>query len=358
MDIKITNVNTLPVPTWRWLKLNDTTVSCSDTGNFVQIKPQIDNLTDDVELTHQKKESFPEINTGMGNNTKEFAQNHAAQINFFTVKENAKIEEPIILTYKLADNNFFVDDNYIVAKKNSKATIVIAYTSEYNAGGFHGSSVKIYAEENAQIEVVQLQTLGKNYTNFDDIGAGGADNAVIKTYQIELGSNKNWIGTNIDLTADKMQTHLKNSYLAKENQALDINYVVNIWGKKTDSTIISKGILMNNAKKTLRGTLDFKRGSKGSVGNESEEVLLLDPDIQNKSIPLILCSEEDIEGNHSASIGEIDEQQLFYLYSRGLNDAQIRHMQIESKIQLICNELPQQLHSLVLDYKQEAFKDE
>ncbi len=181
---------------------------------------------------------------------------------------------------------------------------------------------------------------------------------MVKVNQIELGAQKNWVGTNVDLTEKKAQTHLKSTYLTKENQVLDMNFVVNIWGKKTESTIVSNGILMHNAQKTLRGTLDFKRGSKGSVGNESEDVLLLDSDIQNKSIPLILCGEEDIEGNHAASIGEMDEEALYYLKTRGLNDAQIRHMQIESRIQLICNELPEELHEYVLDYKQEAFKNE
>lgn len=358
MNIEVTNANQLPVPTWRWLKLNSTTIACDNPGNFVFIKPEIKNLTNDIEFANHKLANFPEITTGIGDNAKEFAQNHAAQINSFTIKENAQLEKPLILTYKLADNNFFVDDNYILAKKNSKATIILAYTSDYNASGLHGSSVKVYAEENAQIEVIQLQTLGKNYTNFDDIGATSEADSVVKINQIELGALKNWLGINVELTSAKAQTHIKNSYLAKENQVIDMNYVVNIYGKKTETTILSRGILMHNAEKTMRGTLDFKRGSKGAVGNESEEVLLLDSDIRNKSIPIILCGEEDIEGNHAASIGEMDEQQLFYLRTRGLNDEQIRHMQIESKIQLICNELPEELHSYVLDYKQEAFKNE
>ncbi len=358
MNLEIKNANKLPEPTWRWLKLNSTTVSCENPGTYVTLQPQVSNLNDDVELGGQPFADFPKINTGMGDEAKEFAQNHAGKVNNIKIKRDAQLEKPIIFTYKLADNNFFVDDNYIYAEKNSKATVIFAYTSDYQAKGFHGSSVKIFAEENAQIEVVQLQTLGQGYYSFDDVGATSAPSAVVKVNQIELGAQKNWVGTNVDLTEKKAQTHLKSTYLTKENQVLDMNFVVNIWGKKTESTIVSNGILMHNAQKTLRGTLDFKRGSKGSVGNESEDVLLLDSDIQNKSIPLILCGEEDIEGNHAASIGEMDEEALYYLKTRGLNDAQIRHMQIESRIQLICNELPEELHEYVLDYKQEAFKNE
>ena len=133
-----------------------------------------------------------------------------------------------------------------------------------------------------------------------------------------------------------------------------MNYIVNILGQKTKTNLTTNGILMHNAQKTHRATLDFKQGCKGSIGTEAENVLLLDEDIYNKSIPLILCGEDDIEGNHSASIGEMDKEQLFYLQTRGLNERQIRQMQIDSKLQLITTNLPEELHTYISTYQQEA----
>ncbi len=358
MNIEIKNANTLPVPTWRWLKLNDSVISCPDPGSWAQLAPRLDNPVSGITVTAVKPDKFPEITTGIGKNAKEFAEAHAGTVRNIIIEENTQAAAPVILTYKLGDSNFFVDDNYIYAKKNSKTTIVFAYDSDYNAGGFHASSTKIYAEENAEIEVIQLQTLGKNYYNFDDVGSDSAANATVQVKQLELGGIKNWLGICSNLTKDKSQAHIKSSYIAQQNQFVDINYVVDIYGKNTESTVICNGILMHNAHKVMRGSLDFKRGSKGSVGNESEDVLLLDPGIINRSIPLILCGEEDIEGNHAASIGEMDENELYYLRTRGLSDKDIRHMQIESRVQLICNELPEVLHPLVLEFKQEAYKNE
>ena len=76
-------------------------------------------------------------------------------------------------------------------------------------------------------------------------------------------------------------------------------------------------MLNGNAFKLFRGSIDFVKGCAGSVGNEKEDVLLLGDDVVNQTIPLILCAEEDVEGNHGASIGELDEKTLFYLMSRG-----------------------------------------
>ena len=66
------------------------------------------------------------------------------------------------------------------------------------------------------------------------------------------------------------------------------------------------------------GTIDFKKGSSGSTGDELETVLMLGDDVENKTIPLILCAEEDVAGNHGATIGELDEETLFYFESRGI----------------------------------------
>lgn len=358
MNIKVEKVNTLPAPTWRWLKMNDTVIDCPNPGTWTQLAPHLTNPVSGISVTAQAPNDFPKINTGAGSNAEEFARTHAGTVQNIVIAEDTQADEPVVFTYKLHDGAFFVDDSYVYAKKGSKSTIVFAYDSDYNAGGFHAASVKIYAEENAEVEVIQLQTLGKNFYSLDDVGSDSQASGVVKVNQIELGAAKAWAGINSELTAAKAQAHIKSSYIVQQDQSLDLNYVVNIWGKKTESTVLSSGILMHNAKKIMRGTLDFKRGSKGSVGNESEDVLLLDPDIQNKSIPLILCGEEDIEGNHAASIGEIDEKELYYLRTRGLDDKSIRHMQIESRIQLMCNELPEQLHQQVIDYRQEAYKNE
>ena len=69
--------------------------------------------------------------------------------------------------------------------------------------------------------------------------------------------------------------------------------------------------MRDTAFKLFRGTIDFVKGSAGSVGNEKEEVLLIDEKCVNQTIPIILCAEEDVVGNHGATIGKPDEELLF-----------------------------------------------
>ena len=109
---------------------------------------------------------------------------------------------------------------------------------------------------------------------------------------------------------------------------------------KTQSNMQAGGVLRDHAFKLYRGTIDFKWGAKGAVGNEKEDVLLLSNDVVNQTIPLILCAEEDVEGNHGATIGKLDDELLFYLESRGMNREQIYEMMAMAKVDAVCRKIP------------------
>lgn len=113
-------------------------------------------------------------------------------------------------------------------------------------------------------------------------------------------------------------------YLGQREQTVDINLVVNHYGKSTESEINASGALKDSSSKIFRGTIDFKTGSSDSVGNEKETVLMLGDGVINKTVPLILCAEENVVGNHGATIGELDDETLFYFESRGIGKAGLK----------------------------------
>ena len=90
----------------------------------------------------------------------------------------------------------------------------------------------------------------------------------------------------------------------------------------------------------LRGTVDFQRGAKRGVGHESEDVLLFSPNARNRTAPLILCGEEEVEGQHAASVGRLDENKLYYLRSRGLSEAQARRLMVDARFAPAIDKIP------------------
>ena len=103
--------------------------------------------------------------------------------------------------------------------------------------------------------------------------------------------------------------------------------------------MVVKGTLQDKAKKTYRGSIDFKSGCKGADGEETEDVLVLSKDAVNKSVPLILCNEEDIAGEHASTIGKLGDGILFYMQSRGLSKENAEKIMAQAKIRSVASRI-------------------
>lgn len=129
------------------------------------------------------------------------------------------------------------------------------------------------------------------------------------------------------------------AYLGNKEQKFDISMIMSHGGKKSVSDIHNLGALSGNAKKSFRGTLDFLHGATASEGAEEDTCLLLDPTVKSISLPLLLCKEDNVVGNHAASAGQIDHNKLFYLMSRGFSEVEAKHIIVESMIRPIIDRI-------------------
>ena len=102
---------------------------------------------------------------------------------------------------------------------------------------------------------------------------------------------------------------------------------------------MTTGALCDRSKKNFRGTLDFLRGCRKAVGSETDECLLLSPHVHSVSLPLLLCKEDDLEGDHASSAGQIDKDKLYYLMSRGFSEKGAQLIIVESNIRPVIDGL-------------------
>ena len=174
------------------------------------------------------------------------------------------------------------------------------------------------ARRNATIRLVQIQNTQEGSRLVSAVEGECEEGGRIELYQVLAGKGDVYGDSKIELNGDGASFEAETGYLARKQQKVDINLVVNHRGKHTECEINAAGALMDAASKIFRGTIDFKRGASDSVGNEKETVLMLGDDVTNRTVPLILCAEENVVGNHGASIGQLDDETLFYFESRGI----------------------------------------
>lgn len=146
----------------------------------------------------------------------------------------------------------------------------------------------------------------------------------------DLGRGDYSAEVEIDLRGDDSAADLEAVYFGDGKRKLDFNYMIRQRGKNTQATMNVRGALTDKADKIFRGTLDFQRGAKGSKGRELEEVIILSSGTRNRSVPLMLAAEDEVDGHHAVSVGRLDEEKIFYLMSRGLDISAAERLIVEA----------------------------
>ena len=185
-----------------------------------------------------------------------------------------------------------------------------------------------------------IQRLGRSYDYYEDLGVSTEPNAQIEIVRLDIGAGRVYNGANASLIGKGSSLNLKGAFYLPEGALKDTNYIAQHIGEQTFSKMEVSGLLDRDSEKSFRGTLDFKKGSKGSMGSENEDIIFLDEIKSNKSVPLILCGEEDVDGVHGASIGQISQEVLFYLNARGLTEQEARTLVTKSKLKKLSDAIP------------------
>ena len=164
--------------------------------------------------------------------------------------------------------------------------------------------------------------------------------ARVEFISADLGRGDYSADVEIDLAGDDSAADLNAVYFGDGKRKLDFNYVIRQRGKRTSANMNVRGALSQNCDKIFRGTLDFQRGSKGSTGRELEEVIILSSGTRNRSVPLMLAAEDEVDGHHAVSIGRLDEEKIFYLMSRGLDKSEAERLIVEAAFNPVVEKIP------------------
>lgn len=328
-NINEMKINKLPAKTWYWLRMNDTALNWNPdmTGCSVKI--------DGGKEADKQASDFDGIETGAGRDADVlFGAQTAGKV--LVADETNKGQKVYIQIDRAGKGSSgFVD---VQADEGSDLTVIETFGADgtlAEAGSSLAFRTRFNIEKDAHIRLVQVFMQDENTSVLNDVGSECAENGQFDVLQIFIGKGNLYNGVRTELIGKKSATTMSIGYLGQKKQVIDINLIVNHIGKKTNCDIQVDGTLKDAAEKIFRGSIDFKTGSSDSKGAETENVLLLGDDVVNKTIPLILCAEENVEGSHGATIGELDEDTLFYFASRGIDMETAEDMMTKGKMEVL-----------------------
>lgn len=323
--------NFIPCNTWNSTRVNNTEVLLPNLSpkEYSLVKNENKNL----DFSYEKFSFSKELTETL----KAFTN---LSLDFVSIKENSL--NKIVSLELNEENNQLVDIIKIKAEENSTLNLALDYFSKEDVKGFRHTIIEVEAEENSNVKIFLSQRFSLDILSIQSVYYKVKKNANVEFIQVDLGSKENYLSYIGELAEKEANVSINSIYFGKNNQKLDFNYVANQIGQATNYDLSIKGALADRAQKTCRATIDFKRGSSTSKGSEQEYVTLLSDDIRNVAVPILLCTEDDVEGLHAASAGKIDEDILFYIMSRGFSETEAKRLILESKfaetIDLIENE--------------------
>lgn len=233
------------------------------------------------------------------------------------------------------ENTELVDDIEIVANEGTKATIIIKYALNEDIQVFHNGIIRVNAKQNSNVKIILVNLINTKSENFISIENNFEANAKVNYTIVDFGGKHSITNYYSNLTGENSDNSLNTIYLGKENQLFDLNYIAELRGVKTNIDIDVQGALKDIARKHFKGTIDFKKGCKKATGNENEACMLLSDKAKSIALPMLLCSEEEVEGNHSSSAGKIGEKELFYIMSRGFELKEAMKLMVRARFNKI-----------------------
>ena len=372
--LTLNNVNAMPAPTWHRLHMNETTIEvpaglagesdvvlegaedlAGEAGAFdgavatlqkeldarratepADTRAMLKAAEDDVDphdlnipalSTYEKRAVREEaaqdvaaaFECGMGPEVQAYLERMAGKEDRRTLvaKAGSAHTATVRVTAKDAAANVAAID--VIAEENAQVALTVAFDSPNPGSGLVGLSLRVFAGKGSRVDVSTFHTLSPTWTVLDDEGYIADENARIAVSHRVLGAGKSYTGLACDLRGDGSDADISTRYVGHGEETIDFNYVVRHRGKKTTCNLDANGVLADSSRKVLRGTIDLVHGCKGSVGSERETVLLADENVDNKTIPIILCDEDDVAGNHGATIGHVRPEQMNYLMTRGIS---------------------------------------
>ncbi len=210
----------------------------------------------------------------------------------------------------------------------------------YSTDSLHSAVVEIIVKPGGRCRYTTIQNWSNNVYNLVTKRAVAYENATMEWVDANLGSKLTMKYPAIWLMGEGAHGEVLSIAFAGEDQHLDAGGKAVHIAPNTSSIITSKSISRGGGRASYRGLLEVAKGAEGSKSKVVCDALILDEDSRSDTYPYIRIDESNVDIGHEATVSKIGDEQLFYLMSRGLSEAEASAMVVSGFVEPITKELP------------------
>ncbi|HKV34136.1 MAG TPA: Fe-S cluster assembly protein SufD [Pyrinomonadaceae bacterium] len=238
---------------------------------------------------------------------------------FLLIPKNVKIETPLQITFLTDGDSASFPRLLVVAEEHSSATLIESFVSTGEQQYFTNAVTEIVVKDGARLEHYRVQQeSGKAFhtsLTSAELGRGSS----YDTTSINLGGRLARHDISVGMDNEGAECWVDGLYLAGADQHTDTHSVIDHQQPHCISHQLYKGILDGNARAVFNGKVFVREGAQKTDAMQTNKNLLLSPQARVDTKPQLEIYADDVKCAHGAAVGQIDQEELFYLQARGIN---------------------------------------
>jgi Fe-S cluster assembly protein SufD len=242
----------------------------------------------------------------------------------FRIPKETVIDGPIEVSFAADDGSVIFPHTVIVAEAGSKATVVEIYSSPTKS--FTNTAVQIIVEDNASLTHfrVQKESAAAFHVGTTEISMGRG--SYYNSTNINLGAALSRHDIELKFTAEGGQALVDGLYMLNGSQHSDTHSVIDHLVPNCTSSQNYKGVLNDKSRAVFNGKVFVRENAHGTDAQQSNKNLLLSNEARVDTKPQLEIFNDDVKCSHGAAVGQLDEEELFYIRTRGLPDGLARNL--------------------------------
>ena len=302
------------------------------------IKDHPDKIKRSLELTDPKTDKYTALNNAFFNSGI-----------FIYIPGGLVLEKTIHLISSLSmDQTSTISRNIVIGEENCKASIVQElYAPKSTKQQAYLELLNVIVNQNTELDLITLQAMDQNAINFStrkaNIGRDGRMNWYLGLFGSLLSRYKidNYL-TGIGANATDTEVVFGN-----KNQSFDITSNLIHVAPSTTGRVLEKSVLKDTSKSLFKGMIRIEKDAHHAESYLAGHSILLDKGAKSDSIPGLEIFTNDVKATHSASVAQIDDEQLFYLGTRCLNKSDAQKIIVEGFLEPLSRKMSYQIRAWI-----------
>jgi len=268
---------------------------------------------------------------------------------FIHIPKKFVLEKPIHFLSCLSDDGLSaISRNVIFADESSKASVVQElYSPKTETQQAYLELLNTNVAANAELNLTTLQMMDQNSVNFSTRRTDLAQDATVNWYSGLFGSVLSRYKIDYYLNGTGASSNESEVVFGNNDQHFDIQTNMNHQSPATEARVVEKSILRNRSKSLFKGMIRIKENAAKSNSFLSGRSILLDKNAKSDAIPGLEILTNDVKATHSASVAQIDEEQIFYLKSRCLSHEEAERTIVEGFLEPLSRKMSFQVRAWI-----------